>query len=485
MFLLAHIAVWTALPVLFHPNAPLDVVEEVSWGRQWQLGYYKHPPLSAWLANIAYICAGGHLWGIFLLSQVAIAISWLAAWRVARVVVGDVRAFACVALLEGVIYYNLTSPEFNPNVLELALWPLIVWLAWRVLPRADRPGGTSVHPRSPWDWILLGFFAGLGLLAKYYTALLLLSLLSFFAIDRRAREVFKTAGPYIAAAVALVVFSPHLAWMANNGFVTIRYALQRTEAQKSPLTHFAYPASFASGQLVAVAGMLIGFAALFGFARRSSERGDDSQRRFLAAVVWGPFLLTLIVAVALNWRLHSMWGTPLWTFLPLLLAERKQPPLDLTRRKTAAVGAVLMALYGLVFVASLVAEPYLYKQPRKALFPGREMAAQVTQTWHERTGEPLRYVVGNTWLVGNVAFYSSDRPSTFVDADLPLSPWVSLARLRESGAVIVWDEPKMPAAYAAMFPQAEEQPALRLRWHTRAPVPDVVIHYAIVPPAPH
>src|SRR5215475_12755177 len=44
-FLALHIVVWTALPALLYPNLPLDLIEALTYGREWQLGYDKLPPL--------------------------------------------------------------------------------------------------------------------------------------------------------------------------------------------------------------------------------------------------------------------------------------------------------------------------------------------------------------------------------------------------------------------------------------------------------
>src|SRR5262245_29838461 len=44
-FLALHVVVWTALPTLLYPNLPLDLIEALTYGREWQLGYDKLPPL--------------------------------------------------------------------------------------------------------------------------------------------------------------------------------------------------------------------------------------------------------------------------------------------------------------------------------------------------------------------------------------------------------------------------------------------------------
>src|SRR4051794_39295226 len=56
--LLLHLVVWTALPALLSHNLQLDLAEDLALGREWQLGYWKHPPLPWWLADLTYRATG-------------------------------------------------------------------------------------------------------------------------------------------------------------------------------------------------------------------------------------------------------------------------------------------------------------------------------------------------------------------------------------------------------------------------------------------
>ena len=58
VFLALHFVVWTALPALLYPNLPLDLIEALTYGREWQLGYDKLPPLPWWLVEIVYRLIG-------------------------------------------------------------------------------------------------------------------------------------------------------------------------------------------------------------------------------------------------------------------------------------------------------------------------------------------------------------------------------------------------------------------------------------------
>src|SRR6476660_3606041 len=142
--LLLHAAVWTALPTLLYPNLPLDLIEALTYGREWQLGYDKLPPLPWWLVEIVYRLAG-HDFAYYLLAQVAVVSALWLVWLTARPLTGPVGALVAVLIVDGLHYLNYTSAKFNHDVIELPFWAL---------------AGFSFHHalRRGWigHWLLLG-----------------------------------------------------------------------------------------------------------------------------------------------------------------------------------------------------------------------------------------------------------------------------------------------------------------------------------------
>ena len=65
-----QLLIWALLPGLLVDSLPLDVVEGAYWGREWQWGYYKHPPFPAWVLHLFHASLGDI--GPFLLSQLCI-----------------------------------------------------------------------------------------------------------------------------------------------------------------------------------------------------------------------------------------------------------------------------------------------------------------------------------------------------------------------------------------------------------------------------
>src|SRR5712671_6210230 len=91
LFALGHAALWTLLPATLYPNLPLDLIEALTYGREWQLGYDKLPPLPWWLVEIAYRLVG-HDVVYYALAQLAVIAAFIFVWAVARRLVGPVGA---------------------------------------------------------------------------------------------------------------------------------------------------------------------------------------------------------------------------------------------------------------------------------------------------------------------------------------------------------------------------------------------------------
>ena len=75
----AYGLLWSIVPPLLSSSFPLDVAESLSWGREWQWGNYKHPPLAPWVLHSFYWAFGKA--GPFLLSQLCIAATLWLVWR--------------------------------------------------------------------------------------------------------------------------------------------------------------------------------------------------------------------------------------------------------------------------------------------------------------------------------------------------------------------------------------------------------------------
>jgi hypothetical protein len=233
------------------------------------------------------------------------------------------------------------------------------------------------------------------------------------------------------------------------------------------------------------------------FSARSQTTRDNSARRYVIALAFGPFLVTTIIAAVLGRLPIAMWGYPLWSFLPLAIIMLVPPPVSAASlRNFARAYVVFFSALLLGYVAIEGFEPLLRDRRKATQFPGRVMAETITQQWRQRTGTPLIYAGGSDMIprgagefpANNLAVYSPDRPHVIVHGDLRLSPWVDPTDLARRGAVFVWEmedaAQPMPADLRAAYPNAEFQPPLVLPRHTIVPRRPVLIGFAFLLPQP-
>src|SRR5262249_52137053 len=130
-----HALLWIVVPAWVQPSGHRDVIELVNWGHHPAWGYWKHPPLQPWVADLAVRLAGGRLVGVYVAAQLSLTACLWAVWRLARDVLPPQDALYGVLLLEGILFYNYNSPKFNHDALQLPLWAWIGLSAWRAVTR--------------------------------------------------------------------------------------------------------------------------------------------------------------------------------------------------------------------------------------------------------------------------------------------------------------------------------------------------------------
>ena len=157
IFITTHLIVWTLIPTLTNNNLPLDTIEALAWGSNLDWGFNKHPPMSAFLVEVFYQIFGSQDWAYYLLSQICIIVSFTAVFKFAEdFFKNKILCLLSVLLLEGIYFYNFTTPEFNVNVCLIPFWALTVLYLWK-----------GFKDNKIIDWLLVGLFAGFGFLSKY------------------------------------------------------------------------------------------------------------------------------------------------------------------------------------------------------------------------------------------------------------------------------------------------------------------------------
>jgi hypothetical protein len=478
-----HLVVWTVVPILVCRNLQLDLVEDLALGKEWQLGYWKHPPLPWWLADALYRLTGD-VHSVYLLGPLSAVVAMYVVWRLAREVTDPVSALVAVLALEGLHFFNFSVVKFAHDQMQLPFWALTGWFTYRAVVRSRTM-----------DWAFAGAFLALAFWSKYAAVALAGTIGLFLLFDPTARRAWRTPGPYVMAAAFLIVLAPNLWWLVEHDFMPLRYVDARAVTATHWYQYLWFPMKWTGGQVLNLLPVLALLATVCGPPAPSAPPDNSVARRTVTMLALGPFVFTTIVAAVLGRLPIAMWGYPLWCFAPLAVVMWFPPAAARERLKRfARVFGLVFVGWVVVYAGDEVLEPLVRDRPKATNFPGHAVAEAITRAWREKTNTPLTYVAqvpraspgAGEFAANNVAVYSPDRPHVIVHGDPALSPWVDPADLKRRGAVIVWEQgpgaPDFPEALRAIYPTAEIQPLLTIPRLTPRTGKPAVIGYAVVPP---
>lgn len=190
----------------------LACTERLAWG------YVDHPPLSVAVLWAVTRVFGDSLVAVRLPVVLAGAATVLLVGMIAREVGGRSTAQTLAGLCAATApVYLVVFHLFSMNGLDVLLW------AWATLVfiRALRD---STNAR----WLGLGVIVGLGLLNKY-SMLWLVAGIGIGLLATTYRRLLLTSGPWVAALVAVTLFSPHIVWQIENGWPSVEFVRNATE----------------------------------------------------------------------------------------------------------------------------------------------------------------------------------------------------------------------------------------------------------------
>jgi hypothetical protein len=172
-------------------------------------GYVDHPPLSIALLALWKAVFGATLLSLRVLPALAGAALILLVARLARRLGGGAFAQALAALITFAVpsYLGITG-IYSMNAYELLFWAAGYGFLLDVLEKGRRSA-----------WIALGLCVGLGMLNKISVGLFAAGAAVVIIVGTRGRAL-RTGGPYLAAAIAVVLFAPHVVWQIANDWPT-------------------------------------------------------------------------------------------------------------------------------------------------------------------------------------------------------------------------------------------------------------------------
>ena len=395
IFLTTHLIIWTAIPAFTNTNLPLDTIEALAWGSNLDWGFNKHPPMSAFLVEIFYQIFGSQDWAYYFLSQICVIVSFFVVFKFAEYFFENkVFCLLSVLLLEGIYFYNFTTPEFNVNVCLMPFWSLTALYLWK-----------GFKDNKIIDWLLLGLFAGFGFLSKYLFIYLGLGIDIFliYMIYKRKLD-FKCM---LSLIPFLIVLLPHLIWLTENNYITITYGLHRTGAEDpNILNHIKHPLIFLGKQI----GILLPFFFMLLFLSsklKAKINFKDNKFLFLLLINIVPIALVFLTSTIMGVKIRTMWMTPFYLFFGVLVIYTFQSKINLNKIKG----------FTSVFIILFIFSPFAYayvsitEKDKRTDYPGRKISVQAQEIWDKNRNEKIIWIIGgDEWTSGNLSYNLKDRP---------------------------------------------------------------------------
>tara|TARA_B100000900_G_C20568776_1_gene712284 strand:- start:482 stop:1927 length:1446 start_codon:yes stop_codon:yes gene_type:complete len=419
IFALTHLIIWTLVPSLTNKNLPLDTIEALAWGSNLDWSFSKHPPVSAFFLEVFYQIFGAQDWAYYLLSQIFVIIAFIVVFKFAEELFKNkTLSLVSVFLLEGIYFYNFTTPEFNVNVCQLPFWALCVYYSWKLF---DKQQITFK------DCFWLGVFAAVGFLSKYLFIYLLIAidLLFFYVIFIKKYKKFDFKY-LISLEVFIVLLVPHLIWLINNDYSTITYGLARTGLDDSSLIdHIIYPLIFLGKQI----GILFPFFFMSFFLIKRFKfkiSFKDKKLLFLIFINLIPIGLMFLTSMLTGSKIRTMWMTPFYLFFGVLIVYIFQSQINLKKLNG------FISTFLILFIFSPFAYAYISitESDKRTDYPGKEITENIMLDWEKQLpdfnikawglehykkslkevnigalGYFFETIEGDEWIAGNLSYH--------------------------------------------------------------------------------
>jgi len=364
----------------------------VATSRHVALSYFDHPPLSFWIAWAALkLTASDTVLAVrtpFIL--IFAGTTWLT-FRFTALLFGE-TAGAFAALLLNV------SPLF---AISLGAWvqpdgPLLFCLLATSLCLVRLANNERLE-RPLLLWAQTGLWLGLALLSKYYAVLLPVGIVLFAVTSQEYRRWFREPGPYIACAIAILVFSPVLIWNWQNDWIS--FSFQGRHAVENEGTEVRWLIDSILGQ-VALIGPWIWIPMLLSCVQPARDGRTDSKSWLVLCIASVPILVFTVISLWVPPSGHYHWQAPGYLMLfPLLgrfVAQKLESGDIHAKRWLVASVATMFLIFGVMTTET--ATGWIDRLLRNSFSVGQNLTAKGLEWKGLRSAVAARGLLGKSGL---------------------------------------------------------------------------------------
>ena len=391
------------LRLIYLGQAQLIPDEAYYWNyaQHMELSFLDHPPMVAWLIWLGTTVLGNNEFGVRIGAFLCGLVTMGYLYALARNLYDKSTAMRALLLLAVLPITFASGILMTPDAPLIAAWAATLYY----MERALVAGHSSA-------WLGMGVAFGLGLLSKYTLGLLGVAALLFVILDPAARRWMRRPHPYLAAALALLLFSPVIIWNSDHQWASFLFQSQRAQGIGN---------QFSLHYLILHAVILLTPVGLFAALLALVPSGDrdqnpDAYRRRLFIRTFTIVPLAVFVGLSLFGSPKFHWTGPVWLMiLPTVawMIGQIGDHRNVVRRLRAAwrpIIIVTMSFYAFALHYAVLGVPGApYPSFTKHYF-WREATSEIEQiakNVRENTGQEPIIVGMSRWsIASSLSFYN-------------------------------------------------------------------------------
>lgn len=387
------------------------------WSRHLQAGYFDHPPAIALLIAAGTSLFGDTRLGVRVGPAVA-AVLVHASIVILSARLGGSRAAVRAAVLVAVLPFSVLGLTLaTPDAPLLASASLALVFLERAL---SSPLKSAQSLR--W-WALTGVMLGLAFISKFTAILLPFALVIACLVYAPLRARFTEPGPWVASAIALVIFSPVVAWNASANWIAFRFQLNHGFTASVRGTPLGRELELIGGQLgliTPIIGVLVALAVAAALRNEWHQRtsasvtGKSAVRFAFAVIAVMPF--GLFAVSAWKHRIEPNWPALAYSSALVLLASSRAQwaGAQWWRGGIALAATVLVAAFAQIWRPLAAVPPA--RDPIARAHGWSTLAAAISTARRNAfvSGAPAQWVAAERYQdASQIAFNLPDHPTVF------------------------------------------------------------------------
>jgi 4-amino-4-deoxy-L-arabinose transferase-like glycosyltransferase len=259
----------------------------------------------AWWIRAGAVLVGDDALGVRLLPALSSLLTTLIVHDLGRMAGRERTGFRAALLYNCTLTVGAGGALAIPDVAAGLFWTATLWAMAKIAKGGD------------WRWWLAaGAAAGLAALSKYSALFLAPAAILWLVVSADGRKALRGPWPWIAAVLALAIFSGNIGWNAAHHWETFAKQFGRAAPHRLAPN---YLVEFIAGQFVLLnpaVAILAGVGVLGAWRARTQPSGQVVWL-MLAAIL--PFLAYLLVH-SLHDRVQAHWPVPLYSAAAVLAA---------------------------------------------------------------------------------------------------------------------------------------------------------------------